>query len=195
MKVKKKIRYAGECCICHEPIEVGEEYVEAPYENKQCHIDCMETEPLILEVVERTLQRRDRGVSRRQTVNGSTITVPAKQLVNKKLPLFIRVSCVDYTGTLLQKLPNARNALVGIHPSPVILFHLCLPVREINRQGRQLPFPQRDIIVLRLLQRKKVSLRTDDYIFTFHGCTTVIMCCTGNSLGNQVAKLCLFSQY
>lgn len=46
MKVKKKIRYAGECCICHEPIEVGEEYVEAPYENKQCHIDCMETEPL-----------------------------------------------------------------------------------------------------------------------------------------------------
>lgn len=30
MKVKKKIRYAGECCICHEPIEVGEEYVEAP---------------------------------------------------------------------------------------------------------------------------------------------------------------------
>ena len=46
VKVKKKIRYAGECCICHEPIEVGEEYVEAPYENKQCHIDCMETEPL-----------------------------------------------------------------------------------------------------------------------------------------------------
>ena len=46
MKAKKKIRYAGECCICHEPIEVGEEFVEAPYENKQCHIDCMETEPL-----------------------------------------------------------------------------------------------------------------------------------------------------
>ena len=41
MKVKKKIRYAGECCICHEPIMVNEKYVEATYENKRCHLGCM----------------------------------------------------------------------------------------------------------------------------------------------------------
>lgn len=46
MKVKKKIRYAGECCICHKPIMVNEKYVEATYENKRCHLGCMETEPI-----------------------------------------------------------------------------------------------------------------------------------------------------
>ena len=45
-EVKKKVHTCGECCVCHEPIMVNEKYVEATYENKRCHLGCMETEPI-----------------------------------------------------------------------------------------------------------------------------------------------------
>jgi len=58
--------------------------------------------------------------------------MPAKQFINKELPLFIRVAGMDNTATLFQQLADAGNALIGVHSPAIVFFDFGLPVREVN---------------------------------------------------------------